>query len=609
MFSALKALQNELIGFLSERCGALLGGLSAFAAPLVSMVSHGSKRKAREDLEDHADVLRELNQVLDRMVQDRTIALEQQIVERRRAEDAAKASEARYVAAIECMRDAHIIFDAEGHIRSFNSAAERNFGYRRDEVIGGNVALLVPGHEPGGVKYPNSDPSIYGIRKDGSKFPLSVHVEMFETNEGVFFSGIFHDISQELEAEATNRRLKQIVEHASDAILVMNTDGVIEYANPRFEEEFGYSLYELVGRRISEMGWAKSNESVYREQRDALRAGKVWSGQVSSRARDGSQLEHDVINSPVFDEAGNVTHAVQIRRNITERLQLELQLSQALKLESIGRLAAGIAHEINTPAQYVGDNMRFLREAFQEIQSLIDKLRKIAEKKDSKASKSASELLDKTNTAALQQDISDAIEQSLHGLNHVSKIVRSMKEFSHPIHEKKPVDLNRVIDTTITVATNEWKYVAEIERSFDPDLPPVLCLPGELNQVVLNLIVNAAHAIAEAIAKRSAGQRSKPENKGRIKISTGKRNGYAEIRIADTGIGIPDSIKGRIFDPFFTTKTVGKGTGQGLSIAYAVVVEKHGGTITVDSEVGRGSCFTIRIPFGKDWQAKTTVAA
>jgi signal transduction histidine kinase len=194
-----------------------------------------------------------------------------------------------------------------------------------------------------------------------------------------------------------------------------------------------------------------------------------------------------------------------------------------------------------------------------------------------------------------------ALDQSAEGLQRIGSIVGAMKEFSHPsAREKELVDLTHAITTTLTVARSEWKYVARTEISFDLDLPLVLALRNELNQVILNLIVNAAHAIEERAKKEDeAGIKNADERKGTISLTTRKEEGWAVIEIGDTGAGIPEAIRGRIFDPFFTTKPVGKGTGQGLAIAYNIIVEQHHGTIQVASEVDKGTTFTIRIPLGK----------
>ena len=185
-----------------------------------------------------------------------------------------------------------------------------------------------------------------------------------------------------------------------------------------------------------------------------------------------------------------------------------------------------------------------------------------------------------------------AIRQSLEGTERVAKIVRAMKEFSHPgVEEKTAIDLNRAIESTVTVSRNEWKYVAEVVTDLDPDLPLVRCLPGDLNQAVLNLVVNAAHAIE----KRREVERN-VDQLGHIAVSTRRVGDQVELRVADDGTGIPADVLPRIFDPFFTTKPVGKGTGQGLAITYSVVVEKHGGTIDVETESGRGTTFILRLP-------------
>jgi signal transduction histidine kinase len=178
------------------------------------------------------------------------------------------------------------------------------------------------------------------------------------------------------------------------------------------------------------------------------------------------------------------------------------------------------------------------------------------------------------------------------GVNRVAGIVRAMKRFSHPgPAEKIPTDIHQAIESTILVSRNEWKYVADLTTDFEPGMPLVPCIAGEFNQVILNLIVNAAHAIADAI-KGSGG-------KGAIRIGTRNNGGFAEIRVSDTGSGIPEAIRSKVFDPFFTTKPVGKGTGQGLAIAHSVIVQKHRGTIRFETENGKGTTFVIQLPFGE----------
>jgi PAS domain S-box-containing protein len=282
--------------------------------------------------------------------------------------------------------------------------------------------------------------------------------------------------------------------------------------------------------------------------------------------------------------------------DVTERKTLEDQLRQAQKLEAIGQLAAGIAHEINTPTQYVGDNTRFLQESWRDIANLLALSQSICHQ--AQTGVAAKELLQKFDSLAAESDLSylieevpKAIEQSLDGVQRVAKIVKAMKDFSHPgSQEKRAVDINQAIESTIAVARHEWKYVSNVVTDLQPDLPPVPCLIGEFNQVILNLIVNAAHAIAEAKAEGLI-------EKGTITIRTYRHDEWAEIAVQDTGTGIPVEIQPRIFEPFFTTKPVGRGTGQGLSLAHSVIVKRHQGQIWFETEIGRGTTFFLRLPF------------
>jgi len=284
----------------------------------------------------------------------------------------------------------------------------------------------------------------------------------------------------------------------------------------------------------------------------------------------------------------------QVGRLLAKQAALEAQLAQAQKLRAIGQLAAGIAHEINTPTQYIGDNIRFLRDALDELRPLLTAC---SAQRAIRGSATVSgdfqgELAagtQKPDVDFLLGEIPAAIAQSLEGVERVAKIVRSIKEFSHPDGgDKQAIDLNRAIESTLTISHNEWKYVADAVTDLDPDLPPVTCVPGDLNQVLLNLIVNAAHAI-------EAKQGDSPSVKGTITIRTRRDGPWVEIEVQDTGSGIPEAIRAKVFDRFFTTKQTGRGTGQGLAIA-RTIIERHGGTIAFDTEVGRGTTFKVRIP-------------
>ena len=300
-------------------------------------------------------------------------------------------------------------------------------------------------------------------------------------------------------------------------------------------------------------------------------------------------------------DTSDASHFTILIRDLTKRQLLEARLRQAQKMESIGQLAAGIAHEINTPIQYVGDNTRFVQEACDDLTEVLLACQHLIQVADSGedvqlATQNLKARFESTEVDYLIEEVPAAIRQTLDGVERVSNIVRAMKEFAHPgSSEMTLIDISHSISNTLMVARNEWKYVADVETEFDPSLGPVPCLPGELNQVLLNIIVNAAHAIGESLGSAREGK-----GKGKIRITTHLHPPFAVIRIADTGIGIPTDQIPKIFNHFYTTKAIGKGTGQGLAIAHAVIVEKHSGSIAVESEVGVGTTFVLSIPLKRE---------
>jgi PAS domain S-box-containing protein len=279
--------------------------------------------------------------------------------------------------------------------------------------------------------------------------------------------------------------------------------------------------------------------------------------------------------------------------DVSQTHELELQLRQAQKLESVGRLASGVAHEINTPVQFVSDNVHFLKGAFGDLAGVLQKYQSLrAAVVEGTASTQMAEDIGQAEDAAdltyVLESAPSALDRSIDGLGRIAGIVRSMKDFAHPDQkEMAAIDLNQALSSTLTIARNEYKYVAEIETDFG-DIPPVTCHAGEVNQVFLNIIVNAAHAIGDVVQGS--------DRRGRITVTSRHEGPDVIVSISDTGGGIPDHLRDQIFDPFFTTKPVGKGTGQGLAIARSVVVDKHGGEIRVETAVGKGTTFFVRLP-------------
>lgn len=300
------------------------------------------------------------------------------------------------------------------------------------------------------------------------------------------------------------------------------------------------------------------------------------------------------------------------RLKVGERIvNLQMQLSHAQKMEAIGSLASGIAHEINTPLQYIRNNVNFMQDAFGDVIKFLKKYpylhnaasHNLIASSCIPSSQGGDEGLGKipacagevaeeeANVKYLMEEVPKAVKESLEGLGRITEIVKAMKEFAPPgVQDRKmAVDINKAIMHTLTVSKNEWKNVADVVTNFDAGLPLMPCFPIDFNLMLLNIIINATHAIADMVDDRKEG-------KGIIGISTRCDGDWAEIRISDTGAGIPEEIRHKIFDPFFTTKKIGRGTGMGLTMAYTVVVEKHGGTITFDTETGKGTTFIIRLP-------------
>ncbi len=390
----------------------------------------------------------------------------------------------------------------------------------------------------------------------------------------------------------TNRLLSAI----SSILISMDENRRVTRWNQAAEQVFGILAADVLGRlfRDCPIRWRRDEEwerILGCAVADApVRLNDVWI--QSDRGPD--RLLYLTVY-PIRGEGLPSVGALILGIDGTEKRLLEEELRRSQKLESIGQLAAGIAPEINTPIQYIGDNVSFLRDAFNDLTRALSALLALHTAAGQNAV--TAQVLAETERAVAEAEVAyvcaeipPAIQQTLEGVAHVAKIVRAMKEFSHPGGEEKTlVDINRAIENTITVARNEWKYVADVVTDFEAALPPVLCHPGDLNQVLLNLLVNAAHAIGEQGDVKAGA-------KGTITVSTRQLREQVEIRVRDTGGGIPAAIRARIFDPFFTTKPVGKGTGQGLTIARNVIVQKHGGLLTFETEVGKGTTFIVLLP-------------
>jgi len=269
-----------------------------------------------------------------------------------------------------------------------------------------------------------------------------------------------------------------------------------------------------------------------------------------------------------------------------ERQRMELELLQAQKLEALGRLASGVAHELNTPIQFVGDNAAFLRDGYKDLIEVIEAYRSLVERAARPdLDQEATRIAEEADLEYLTSEVDSSLDAIAAGLDRVAHVVAAMRAFAHSgSSEFRPVDLNAALSQTLVVARSEYKQVADVETDFS-DIPLVTCRIGDLNQVFLNLVVNAAHAIQQA-----------GRDRGKIRVRTGHSDDWVVVTISDDGCGIPVEVQDKVFDPFFTTKEVGKGTGQGLAIARSIVVERHHGRLWFETELGKGTTFHLAVP-------------
>ncbi len=530
-----------------------------------------------------------------------------------------------------------MIFDMQSKGRPIvyaNRASAERMGYSMHELIGEPSAQLTPRELNGDRGLQVRDAMQAGrsirvelitARKDGGKYwaGLTLTPVFAEARKLTHYVSTSTDITSRRAAEQQNQRdrerLAAVVESALDGVIAVDSTFHITLFNRAAENIFGHAAGDLLGQPLElllpERFRATHFEHIRRfaasaeAQRDMNSFGSQDSpGSLFGLRANGEEFPIEASISRV--SVGDETILTIILRDISERvkaqgerLRLESQLRLAQKLEAVGQLASGIAHEINTPIQYVGDSVNFLKTArdngmkvMQAYRHAIVSLEQGATLTDIKETIRVAEQA--ADIEFYETEVPDAFQRTLQGVERVANIVRAMKEFSHPdAGDHQEADINRALETTLVVARNEYKYVATVTTDFQ-ELPLIACNIGELNQVFLNLIVNAAHAVGDT------GQ--EPQT-GRIDICTALDGDFVKVSISDNGCGIPRSNLDKVFDPFFTTKEVGKGTGQGLAIARSIVVIKHRGSIDIESNVGRGTTFTLRIPIGDKSATETVI--
>ena len=525
-----------------------------------------------------------------------------QFAERKRAEASLLESQHRFRTAFEDAPYGMCMVSVDGRFLHANGALCAMLGYSAEELFAGAWQRITHGDDmerSGQVaaefvrgQVNTADLEKRYIRKNGEILWARVRISAAKDNVGrlCHFITQIEDITLRRRAEdrlrASEERYRELFENASDLVYTLDLDLRITSLNRLAEQTMGYSREEAMRMNLYELIDAIQCEFI-RSQIARMVAGSAPSKfEADIRTRENRRVKLEVSPRLIYRD-GTAVGIQAIARDITGRDLAEMELRQAQKLESVGRLASGIAHEINTPMQFVGDNIRFLQDAHQQIRSLLDSLRSFSERCGPDFGAEFRRLEKELDTGYLLREIPEALIQTQEGVERVVTIVRAMKEFAHPeTKDHVRADLNKALLNTLAVARNELKYVADIETEFD-DLPMVVCSVSDLNQVFLNLLINAAHAIADVF--RETGER------GKIRIHTEAQGSLVQIAIADNGGGIRENIRERIFDPFFTTKEVGRGTGQGLAISRAVV-ERHKGSLTFQSEVGRGTTFFVRLP-------------
>jgi len=453
------------------------------------------------------------------------------------------------------------------------------------------------------------------VQRDGTRIPVSVQVNLHggqKEGGNRFVSMVIRDITElkrtqeSLERQEAFYRL--ITENTSDLIGLFDPKGDCIYCSPSYEKILGYGTWQMDGQGLYDFVHEDDRERVRGVILSALSEGKevFLEYRMVNRKEEIHHLE--ATTGGIRNSFGRFERLILVSRDITlqvrqreERRLMDMHKFHAQKMESIGQLAAGVAHEMNTPIQYFGDNLRFIKDSFSDLAELLNAIRGFCgQLKDSSKPEDLEQVLkevdalwEESDAEYLISEIPQAILQSLQGSANLSQIVSAMKEFSHPGAEDKiPAQLNDLIRNTMIISRNEWKYLADVEYSLEENLPMVLCLPNEIGQLILNLVINACHAIEE---KGGEGN-----EKGIIRVKTHtilmNDEKWVELRIEDSGKGMPPELRNRIFEPFFTTKPVGKGTGQGLAIAHNVVVDKHSGQIHVESVQGQGTTFIVRLP-------------
>ncbi len=528
-----------------------------------------------------------------------------------------KENEEKFRSITTTANDAIVMMDDEGTVQFWNRSAEKIFGYTEREVTGRPLHnFIIPDniierHRNGMGKWITSGKggivggttTMPAIRKNGEPLYVELSLSSVLLKNRWNAMAIIRDITGRKETEErlneAHNEIKSLLQSIDSLIIGVSVNDRVTHWNKVSEKLFGIRNNNAIGLKLSDIPIRWEWDRIFEGISNSILDDKpVMVSNIKYEDQDNTERYLEITINPTKDPDGRFNGFILYGNDITERKTMYMQLLQDQKLKSIGELAAGIAHEINTPTQYINDNASFLDDSFKKVKILYNEIKDIIACSDTVSPdhplvSGLDKIIKDNDLEYVMEETPIAISQTREGINRISKIVKSMKSFSHPGIESKVLqDINKAINDTIIISRNEWKYNSDIETDLDEQIKEIICYPAELNQVLLNIIVNASQAIDEAIEKKSI-------RRGKINISTKKINGNIEISIKDNGPGISGELKNKIFTPFFTTKEIGKGTGQGLAIAQSVIVNKHNGKISVDSEPGKWTEFKITLPSGK----------
>ena len=487
------------------------------------------------------------------------------------------------------------MFSADGDLLLANSAAKKAFAEHFEDRV--SLGTLFPEIYELNLRRIIKRDLTVSLKLAYSSSWFQAHIRGVSASNfiNIYLSDITPIERIKNEVEEDRLETEQLIASIRSILVGLDNDGYITRWNSTAETVFGWGAQEAIGRHVDQCitAWSLGTFEVVQELMDGERHVGIADARYT-RPDQPNERHIDIAITRVYNLDHHPAGYLILARDVTEKKELEIQLLQAQKLESLGQLAAGIAHEINTPIQFIGDNTHFLSKAFDRLDHVLEISERVAKQYAEFDAipglvEEMEQAMKTSKIAYMRNEIPYAIEETLKGLEQVASIVRGMKQFSHPgSGGKQLIDINECILDTITVSRNEWKYVAKMETDLDPALPPVMCYANEINQVMLNMVVNAAHAIEKSIKDGTQQQ-------GKISLRTKAQAKGVCIEISDTGTGIPAEVLPKIFDPFFTTKEPGKGTGQGLSIVHNAI-RKHDGIINVDTREGEGTTFTIKLP-------------